>query len=303
MALHTYLPQDRLRAIANNTTLPDRTSGSALFADVSGFTALTESLRKALGARQGAEGLSRQMGEVFSALVAEVEKYGGSVIDFASDSMLCWFDGGNGELQATSLSALSAAMGMQYAMQAFPELGLKVSIASGPARRFVVGDETIQRLDVLAGATIARTAVGEHLAIKGEVLVDETVANLLGDSLLIKEWREDGGERFALVENSTVIREQVSALDTVSPVTHNSVLRSFIHHAVYERETSGQGSFLTEFRPCVALFIRFNGLDYESDGEEIRLDEFIQTVQRVARSISWHTSADYHRRQGQLCLC
>jgi hypothetical protein len=52
MALHTYLPQDRLRAIANNTTLPDHTSGSALFADISGFTALTESLRETFGARQ-----------------------------------------------------------------------------------------------------------------------------------------------------------------------------------------------------------------------------------------------------------
>jgi len=95
MTLHTYLPQDRLRAIANNATLADHTSGSALFADISGFTALTESLREALGARQGAEVLSRQMGEIFSALVAEVEKYGGSVIDFAGDSMLCWFDRGN----------------------------------------------------------------------------------------------------------------------------------------------------------------------------------------------------------------
>src|SRR6266498_1447504 len=289
MTLHTYLPQDRLRAIANNATLADHTSGSALFADISGFTALTESLREALGARQGAEVLSRQMGEIFSALVAEVEKYGGSVIDFAGDSMLCWFDRGNDEagmrndgLQVSSLSALSAAMGMQNAIQAFPTLALKVSIASGPARRFVVGDETIQVLDVLAGATIARTAVGEHLADKGDVLVDEVTANLLNDSLFVKEWREDGGERFAVVEKSSVIREQASALDTVSLVIDHSVLRPFIHRAVYERETSGQGSFLTEFRPCVALFIRFSGLDYEAVDEETRLNEFVQTVQRIA---------------------
>lgn len=36
MILHAYLPQDRLRALANNTTLPDRTSGSALLTDLSG---------------------------------------------------------------------------------------------------------------------------------------------------------------------------------------------------------------------------------------------------------------------------
>jgi hypothetical protein len=45
MTLHTYLPQDRLRALARGETLPDRTRGSALFADISGVTALTKSVR------------------------------------------------------------------------------------------------------------------------------------------------------------------------------------------------------------------------------------------------------------------
>ena len=56
--MHTYLPQDRLRALAYGETLPDRTSGSALFADISGFTPLTEALRDSLGARRGAADLS-----------------------------------------------------------------------------------------------------------------------------------------------------------------------------------------------------------------------------------------------------
>src|SRR6266508_4991383 len=91
MPLHIYLPQDRLRALARGEILPDRTSGAALFADISGFTALTEGLRESLGARQGAEELSKQLGAVYSALIAEVEKFGGSVIGFAGDSMLSWF--------------------------------------------------------------------------------------------------------------------------------------------------------------------------------------------------------------------
>jgi hypothetical protein len=44
-ALHTYIPQDRLHALAHNESLPDRTRGSALFADISGVTALTKSVR------------------------------------------------------------------------------------------------------------------------------------------------------------------------------------------------------------------------------------------------------------------
>ena len=92
MSLPIYIPQDRLQAVARGETLPDRTSGSVLFADISGFTALTERLREIYGARQGVEELSKQLGAFYSALIAEVEACNGSVIDFAGDAMMCWFD-------------------------------------------------------------------------------------------------------------------------------------------------------------------------------------------------------------------
>jgi len=59
--LHTYLPQDRLRALVRNEPLPSRPTGCALFADVSGFTPLTEKLTQTLGQRRGIEELTRQI--------------------------------------------------------------------------------------------------------------------------------------------------------------------------------------------------------------------------------------------------
>jgi adenylate cyclase len=293
MTLHIYLPQDRLRAIANNTTLPNRTSGSALFADISGFTALTESLRETLGTRQGAEELSKQLGEVYSALIAEIEKYSGSVIGFAGDSMLCWFDGsrdgkresGVGD-QGTGVRAVSAAFRMQDAIKEFPMLALKVAVASGDARRFVVGDEEIQWIDALAGATVARTAYGEHLASRGDVLIDEGTANALGEKIKILEWREDNEskEKFAVIGDqesgiggrSKVVTEAQSVIPVIQ------ALRPYLLKEVYDRETSGQGAFLTEFRPCVALFVRFTGIDYDSNSAESELDNFICSMQATA---------------------
>jgi len=293
MTLHTYLPQDRLRAIANNTTLPARTSGSALFADISGFTALTESLRETFGTRQGAEELSKQLGEVYSALIAEIEKYGGSVIGFAGDSMLCWFhaprdgkrESGVGD-QVTGARAVSAAFRMQDAIKEFPMLALKVAVASGDARRFVVGDEEIQWIDALVGATVARTAYGEHLASKGDVLIDEVTANALGEKIKILEWRADNEskEKFAVIgdQRSGVGGQSKVVTEAQSVIPVIQALRPYLLKEVYDRETSGQGTFLTEFRPCVALFVRFTGIDYESDSAEAELDNFIRSVQATA---------------------
>jgi class 3 adenylate cyclase/tetratricopeptide (TPR) repeat protein len=285
--LSTYLPQDRLRALAHNESLPDRTSGSALFADISGFTALTESLRESLGPRRGAEELTRHLDAVYSALITEVEKHGGSVIEFAGDAITCWFDGG----QQAAVRAVDCAFALQQAMHAFDSialpngaataLSLKVAVAFGTARRFVVGDPSIHYMDALAGATVTRTSTAEHLANKGNVLVDESTVDLLGESLTIQEWRtdEETNERFALVRE---FRGQTSLPPLPGPIDlDDALLRTWIHPQVYQREQSGQPSFLTEFRPCAALFIRFVGIDYDADDAQAKLDAFIRQMQII----------------------
>src|SRR5690242_7873805 len=91
-ALATYIPQDRRQALGRGEDLPEQTSGAALFGDISGFTPLTEALDRALGARRGAEALVQQINLVYETLIEAVERYGGSVIGFAGDSLTCWFD-------------------------------------------------------------------------------------------------------------------------------------------------------------------------------------------------------------------
>ena len=295
--LQTYLPQDRLRALARGELLPERTQGSALFADISGFTPLTETLHESLGPRRGAEELTKYLDDVYAALIAEVERYAGSVIGFAGDAMTCWFD----EVQGPAAPrATACAFGLQQVMRAFGEialpngittaLALKVAVATGSARRFIVGDPAIQCMDILAGATVARTATAEHLSQKGDVLLDEATVNALGAALTICEWRADAesGERFALAGSLSVLSHQLVAnrddglpVTAKSPQGYVSVLRPFILSSVYEREQSGQETFLTEFRPCVALFARFVGIDYDADEAGAQLNLFIRQAQTI----------------------
>ena len=74
---------DRRHALAAGQELPDRTSGAVVFADISGFTPLTAALARELGRRRGAEELVRHLNRVYSALITEVHRYGGSVITLA----------------------------------------------------------------------------------------------------------------------------------------------------------------------------------------------------------------------------
>ena len=157
-----YMPIDRRYALARGQNLPERANGTVLFADISGFTPLTAALLKELGLNRGPEELIRQLNLVYDALTGEVHRYGGSVIGFSGDAITCWLNGDDG------LRALACGLAMQQAITRFRaiktptrtpvSLGMTVAIAAGSVRRFLVGDPSIQYIDVLAGATLTRMA-------------------------------------------------------------------------------------------------------------------------------------------------
>lgn len=252
MALHAYLPQDRLRALARGETLPEHCHGAALFADISGFTALTEALTQGSGQRRGVEELARRINAVHQALIDEVERCGGSVIGFAGDGMTCWFDA---QWPEPAQRALRCAHGMQRAMHGFAALSIKVGIGTGAARRLVVGDPAIHLIDLLTGATVARAVLAESLAQAGEVLIDEATAAAVRIAPGPVRYA-DSGEAFHPVETATTtIATDVAALPP-PPALDLEALRPWVLPFVFDRESAGQGLFATDLRPATALFLR-----------------------------------------------
>jgi predicted ATPase/class 3 adenylate cyclase len=311
-SLHAYIPPDRRQALALGADLPERSTGAALFADISGFTPLTEALVRALGPQRGAEELPSQLNLIYDALIAEVDRYRGSVIGFSGDAITCWFDDDAGleagglrlenpdpvpspqPLAPAPLRAVACALAMQTAMQRFASiaipgvgtvsLAIKVAVAAGPIRRFLVGDPEIQTIDVLAGATLVRLAGAEHQAAKGEVVLDEPAAAVLGEQAGILEWRVDRetGDRFAVL-GALNVTVDVDPWPELEPTAlSDAIVRPWLLPPVYERLKSGLGEFLTELRPAQALFMRFGGIDYDGDEQaRAKLDTFIREVQRL----------------------
>jgi adenylate cyclase len=283
-----YGPIDRRLALAKNQSLPDRVEGAALFVDISGFTALTEALARELGPQRGAEQLTVYLNRVYDALISVLHAYSGSTIGFSGDAMTCWFDGDDGR------RATASALAMQQVMQQFAavpnpsggtiSLAVKVAVAAGPARRFLVGDPSIQLIDTLAGVTLDRLAEAEHHAAKGQVVLDESAAAALEGNLKVATQvrDEEGGHVFSVISELGQ-PVPISPWDVLAENSlPNEKIRPFLIPAVYERLKSGMGEFLAELRPAVALFMRFIGLEYdcyECSGEDLNL--FIHKVQRI----------------------
>ena len=245
---------DRRQALAKGLSLPDRADGAALFADISGFTVLTEALARDLGPQRGAEELTIHLSNVYDALICELDRYGGSVIGFAGDAITCWLDGDDG------LRATACALDMHRVMERFSavtipsggvvSLGMKVAVAMGSARRFLIGDPQVQVRDVLAGSILDRLASAEHEARRGETLLDPITAEHLASQVQIREWRTSAeGERFGVAGRLLAPARPVPWNAAAAGNLDDQTVRPFLLPPVYERLRSGQGDFLAELRP------------------------------------------------------
>lgn len=275
-----YLPMDRRHALARGEDLPEKTMGTALFADLSGFTPLTAVFAEALGKQRGAEEMARVVKRVFSVLIAEVHRYRGSVINFSGDAITCWFDGGD----ETKRRAVACGLAMQAGMKAFTavltpagstiSLGLKVAVASGPVYRYLVGRPDVQQIEVLAGKTLDELAWVEKMAARDELLVSNTA---------VSPEMQTVGER---ADGVAVVCGLATAVapapwPELPPLPLTQTRRWLLEPTISALQAGGS-QFMAELRSANALFLQFWGLDFDEDDQAgQKLDRFVSWVQGV----------------------
>ncbi len=288
-SLAGFLAIDRRLAIAAGRELPTRATGAVLFADLVGFTTLVETLGNELGPRRGAEELSLHMSRLFETLTAQVHAWGGSVVTFIGDAMLCWFGATDtGSPDESGARAARAAFALQRAIASFTQMraangrsisfALKVGIASGTARRLVLGSESERLYDLLAGSTVDRAVSAANRARPGEVVVSRET---LRDAALSAAANVEASSEYV-----PVVAPQSQPAPAPWPANETNVaaskLRPWLPAAVFERLTSEQ-SFLAEFRSAIPLFLHFEGIDVDADAAGPDLDAFVRKAGETVR--------------------
>jgi class 3 adenylate cyclase/tetratricopeptide (TPR) repeat protein len=158
--------------------------GTMVFADVSGFTELTERLSRR--GRAGSEEIATVLDAAFAELVAAAYAYDADLLKWGGDALLLLFRGDGHAERATA-----AATRMQQALEQMRRLRtsvgpvrLQVSIGahSGTFQLFLVGD--VHRELVVAGADATATVRTEGIADAGEIALSQATAALLDPALL-----------------------------------------------------------------------------------------------------------------------
>lgn len=277
-----FLPIDKLFAILNDEPLQDDVFGAALFADISGFTALMDALSRELGPERGAEELNQQINATFSGMIDAASRYHGTVIRFSGDGLTAFFAG-----EDAALRGAAAGLAMQAFAQAimahYPDLRLKVGIGLGETRRFSPGDPSLGVFDVLAGPAVTQMAQAEGMANPGQIVLSPAASAAIGTTFA-QQPLKDG---FTFLTPTIFVPENLQdrwpALRWLDYADRAWELveacRPYVPPTLYDRFSSGHGAYVADLRLVTPLFIRFTGIDYQAADAATQLDELVRAAQ------------------------
>ncbi|HSH02364.1 MAG TPA: AAA family ATPase [Anaerolineae bacterium] len=296
-ALAPFIPMAWRQAIALGQDLSTATTGTALFADISGFTPLTTALLEQLGSDRGPEELTTYLNQIYTTLISHVHNHRGSVIGFSGDAILCWFATSETiTFDHTILLATTSAWHMQAAMQQLnhpmnlppsaPPLAIKIAVTAGSAHRFLVGSPQTQRLPLVAGHVIDRTAHAEKSLQADEIAIGAEILSQFGPHLTIKAWRlSASGEYFAIIDQIDHLAEPQPWPSLANQALTD--IKGWVLPPVAERLR--HGPFMAQLRSCTPLFLKFTGLNFDQDPQAPqKLDAYIRWVQAILNRYEGH---------------
>lgn len=165
-----------------------RSTVVSMFADVSGFTAMTESL--AARGPVGAEYLGKHLNSYFEQLLRLISSAGGDVFKFAGDAMLVfWPENKDDTLQSLLRRAVQCALRIQehlHRAELAPGvvLSVKMGIGIGHATIAHLGGESdgaISRVEYIAvGPALQQAFDCEHRAEAGDVICSPECWKMVG---------------------------------------------------------------------------------------------------------------------------
>lgn len=289
--LAAYLPMTVTRQILSESLVqPGEVNwidAATLFADISGFTEMAEVL--AVDGPRGAETLNRRLLMTFTALINAIHDAGGAVSHFHGDAMMVYFPDTDGR---AAVRALGCARFMQSLMltsystfndtptdkpQPTFSLTMRIGLGYGRCLETVVGDPEFSMEFVLGGPAIDEAVEAEGMAEAGEVVASREILRMAGMT---------SDKPFRPVDEVPPVPRATSPLywDSFSQTAVDNLLRlapAFMPRVLVERLKNPNTQFIAEHRPATSLFVRFEGINYESKVAGEQLQEYYQHVQTI----------------------
>lgn len=293
-----------------------RFPAAVLFADISGFTALTEQLARR--GPVGAEELTELLNTYFSQLIDLITAHGGDIVKFAGDALIALWPaldptgaGDPAQLQTVTRRATQCSLIVQEQLNEYRvapgiRLSLRLSLGAGEILTAHLGGGYGRWEFLVTGDPIVQVGAAGECARPGDVVLSPAVWTLVEafstGTPIVPDARP---KKLKTVPPSNLAQPILNDLQTTTeanrpPVLLNSIreplppepipvptlpseaedgLRAYIPGAILTRLAAGQGGWLAELRRITIIFINLPDLDYTlSPGQGQGIMETLQTI-------------------------
>ncbi|GAB4580779.1 MAG: adenylate/guanylate cyclase domain-containing protein [Anaerolineales bacterium] len=317
--LSSYVPNLILRRIIKNPepiTAPTYESfpAAVLYADITGFTALTERLEGIPHAQQGAgaEAVTNAINAYFDQFIEVLHAHGGDIVKFTGDGVLAiWATETNlpavqiaSALRDAVRRASQCGLAVQQALENYQtadgiSLSMRIGIGAGDVSVVHLGG-VFNRWEVLVGGDpVVQSHTAESKANPGEVILSPHAYRLIrafaNGTPLTFERNEtgdpSGGEGVGLLLST--ILEPLAPRELVAIKLEpemEAALRPYIPAAVLTRLDAGQSAWLSELRRVTVLFINLPDLNNFTasalDKAQLALRELQRTIYKQQGSLN-----------------
>ncbi len=295
--LAAYVPMPVAYAIYHEPrplTRPNwrRFPAAVLFADISGFTPLSELLSRA--GPTGAEELTHLINQYFTRMIRIAQNYHGQVVKFSGDAMTVLFPADDVSLQLATRRAAECALIMQAKMHHFADintsqgrtsLSMKVGLGAGEVLECSIGGALGRWEYVVGGDPLVQVGAAEYHAQPGQIILSpQAWARVQKFFKAAPAPNSHGFVSLEKVVDSLPLLPPVRLDWLQLPPEHHEqagkALQCYIPGAIKAR-LDGQAEWLAELRRITILFIGIGGFDYEADDAGQRLQNFLQAAQEV----------------------
>ncbi len=282
--LSAYIPVTLTRKILQGELpLPGKSEmvkAATMFADMSGFTQMAETL--AVNGARGTEALSRALLMTFTSLINAIHDAGGAVSHFHGDAMMVYFPDMDGRAASR---ALASAQFMQRLMQTnFAEvnmmqtkaednytLSIKIGVGYGRCLEMLVGNAKNMEF-VLAGTAVEEAVAAQMQAAAGQVVASQAV---------LKAAALPATEPFRLVDELPPVPNAQEgffweAYEQPALMRLITAVPAFIPPSLFERLQDRSSQSISEHRSVTSMFVQFDGIDFADPAAGEQLQAYYQ---------------------------
>jgi class 3 adenylate cyclase/tetratricopeptide (TPR) repeat protein len=264
-----YVAPPVLRRLADPLPLADaeceRRTGAALFADVSGFTEITERLTH--HEQAAAERVAHLLNAYFDAVVGAIDEYAGDVVTFAGDALIAVWTSQNEPEAACARDATACALTVQRRVGGTSPVdgvpvSLRVGVGAGEVVFYDLAGGSARRFFLAGGSAVEQAGVAQRAARPGEVAITRETRSMLGCRAMVVDL-PGGLFRLVGMNHSAPSPGEPALVDAACSVDR---LAAYVPTAVSARAQFASGGWLAELRRVSVVFARLLGFDHAAVG-------------------------------------